>query len=536
MTQPLLTVNQLSIKDQSNQHLVQQVSFSLQAGETLGIVGASGSGKSLTATSVIRLLPNGLTVAPESRVHWGPLDLTETNELTMRCIRGRQIGMVFQEALAALNPVYTVGEQINEVLKCHFRLSRHERQQQVEQLLEEVGLSPPASYRTTYAHQLSGGQRQRALIAAALAGDPALLIADEPTTALDVTTQARILKLLKRLQSERQMAMIFITHDLNLVNNLADHVLVMQHGRVVERADTNKVMDRPEHPYTQSLLASSLRHQTAVSAKQRVTTSSQPLLALESVGVAFPVRSGILQRIKRWTHAVIDAHFQLDDGQTLALVGESGSGKTSLARAIMALIPYQNGSIRFQGHDITRLSGRSLKHYRSQVQIIFQDPYTSLNPRMMVHDIIAEGMLTLKNRPQSESMSQRVDKLLTQVGLSPADKWRYPHAFSGGQRQRIAIARALAIEPKLLICDEPTSKLDWTTQLAIIRLLQSLQEQYHMSYLLISHDLRLVQMLADRVVVMRDGEILEQNATLDIFQQPEHAYTQQLIEASLNPL
>ncbi len=533
MSKSFLKIENLSVSISGEKPLVNGVSLTLQKGETLALVGESGSGKSLTALSIMRLLPQQLKVNKDTNILFEGNLLSEFSEGEMRDIRGSDIAMVFQESLVALNPVLTIEEQITEVLRCHFDLNLSEIHSRVINLLDEVGIVDSHRVANSYAHQLSGGQRQRALIAMALAGKPKLLIADEPTTALDVTTQAKLLKLLKSLQQKYKMALIFITHDLYLVQKIADKVGVMCDGKLVEIGKVERIFEKPKSKYTQKLLS---MVPGKVKMDSVVDSDSSVLLEVSDLKVYFPIRKGVFKRVVDHFKAVDGISFTLKKAETLAIVGESGSGKTTAARAVLRLIDANSGFINFDGVDLLAIKGGNLRSIRRNIQIVFQDPFSSLNPRMMVLDIIAEGLRAQGLVTSETALHKEVMQLLSLVELSRDSLWRYPHEFSGGQRQRIAIARALALKPKLLICDEPTSELDWSVQMQVMRLLKKLQHEKQISYLLITHDLAVVSEMAHRVIVVKDGKMVESGFTADVLQSPKDNYTKQLMGARFDPV
>lgn len=525
----LLKVVDLTIKvhlPHEELSLVKAINISINQGETLALVGESGSGKSLAALAIMQLLPPGISVLPSSTILLDHQDLLTFSEIKMRTIRGRRIAMVFQEAIAALNPVMTIGNQIMEVLQTHFNLSKKMREKRSLDILKEVGMPNPSYYFSAYPHQLSGGLKQRAMIAIALAGEPDLLIADEPTTALDVTLQAQILELLKKLKSERDMSLLFITHDLGIVYQIADKVAVLYQGEVVEASNTKNFFKSPQHPYSLKLF-NSLPNFTTITHQR--TTEETPLLSVKNLKVYYPIKKGIFKRTVGHVKAVDDVSLILKKGQTLALVGESGSGKTTTGMAILRLTNITSGNIIFEECNISTLKNYELRKLRSDFQVVFQDPYASMNPRMLVGDIIAEGM-RIQKIPLKER-NRKIDQLLDYVGISPEAKHRYPHEFSGGQRQRICIARALAVEPHLLICDEPTSALDVSAQMQVLTLLQKLQKELGLSYLLITHNIAVVAYMADEVAVMHEGKIIEYGPTMRVLNEPQHNYTKKLLEA-----
>lgn len=524
----ILSLKQLSISFESEQHVshvVSNVSFSIAKGQCVGLVGESGSGKSLTALAIMQLLPQAAKINSASQILFHNRNLLELSSKQMRPIRGRKIGMIFQEALTALNPVFTIGQQIDEVLHAHFKLNKRERIEKIYTLLEEVGINETKRIAKSYPHQLSGGQRQRAMIAIALAGEPELLIADEPTTSLDVTMQATILNLVKEIQQKRNMSALFITHDLNAISKMADKVVVMQQGKVVEKADIKQFFESPQHPYSKKLFSATLKEE-----KQITTGQTEKSLSVKELKIHFPIRKGIFKRKVGVIKAVDGISFDLCAGRTLALVGESGSGKTTTGLGILKLEKTTSGKVDFENNNLIKLRDKKLRSLRRHMQVIFQDPYASLDPRMRVLDIISEGLVAqhiLKNKTERK---EKAKALLQQVGLSPEHLYRYPHEFSGGQRQRICVARALALEPKLLILDEPTSALDASVQMQVLELLKELQQRLGLTYLFITHNFAVVRYMADDVAVMYQGKIVEHGPTHQILTNPQHAYTKLLTE------
>jgi peptide/nickel transport system ATP-binding protein len=526
VAESLLSINHLTVAFNQNK-VVDQISFEVFAGETFALVGESGSGKSLTALAVMRLLPNAATMRADS-IQLGNDDILKIPEIDFCQFRGRRIGFIFQDPMSSLNPVMTIGAQIAEVLNIHFQLSAEQVKQQVLDLLAQVEIPNPETRINAYPHQLSGGQRQRVMIAMALAGKPDLLIADEPTTALDVTIQAQILALLKTIQQKTGMALWLISHDLALVSNIADRIAVMQQGKIVEMASTSQFFQQAKHPYSLKLLAALPRMESCLG---KTINANQPLLKVEQFKVYYPIKKGLFQRVVGHVKAVDGVSFELRQGSTLALVGESGCGKTSLGKALLNLIPATAGSMWLNGADLTQLQGEALRQQRAEMQIIFQDPFAAMNPRMLVGEIIAEGLLALRPEISREQRQQIVADLLRQVDLPADAALRYPHEFSGGQRQRICIARALAVKPKLIICDEPTSALDVSVQAQIISLLKTLQQQQGLSYLLITHNLGVVAEMADQVAVMYQGKIVERGGVEQVLMSPQHDYTKTLLQA-----
>ena len=528
---PLLEVRNLSVSFRQGgaDHLaVDRVSFSLAKGRTLALVGESGSGKSVTALSIVRLLGATSASYPSGEVVFNGADLLHAQEPALRNVRGNQITMVFQEPMSSLNPLHTILQQISEILELHGLRNSQRIRERVIELLDEVGIPDPASRLNAYPHQLSGGQRQRVMIAMALANRPALLIADEPTTALDVTVQAQILKLLKDLQSRIGMAMLFITHDLGIVRKIADDVCVMQKGRIVEAGPVENVFSNPQHAYTKTLLAAEPKGQAP-----RSDPMAQTIISAKDVRVWFPIKRGFFRHTIGHIKAVDGVSINVREGQTLGVVGESGSGKTTLGLALLRLIRSQ-GPIVFMGHAIEGLDSNAMRPLRRNMQIVFQDPFGSLSPRMSIAEIIAEGLEVQKPLLSYYERREIVAQALIDTGLDPAAMDRYPHEFSGGQRQRIAIARAMALEPKFIVLDEPTSALDMSVQAQIVDLLRNLQQKKKLAYMFISHDLKVVRALASDIIVMRQGRVVEQGIAADVFTAPRNEYTRALFAAAFN--
>jgi len=530
VTNTLLEIQKLSVVLRgTDKRLLDEISLTLQRGEICALVGESGSGKSLTALSIMRLLPEALEIGGGD-VILNNASLFALPESAMNTVRGKKVAMIFQEPQTSLNPVQTVGQQIAEVFRQHQALTFAQCRHKVIELLREVGIPDAEQRLHWYPHQMSGGQKQRVMIAMALACEPELLVADEPTTALDVTIQKQILDLLKNLCEKRQLALLLITHDLGIVSEMAHTVCVMQGGKILERQAKAKFFLAPQHDYSKHLLG-------FLSQKKRVLAPVQPasLLVLRNLKVWFPVRRGFFKRIHHYTKAVDGIDLEINSGETLALVGESGCGKTTIGKALLRLIPVHGGSIEFsrgkESQRIDQLDRKAFASYRRDIQVIFQDPFSSMNPRMTVGEIIEEGMIHLL--PELDALQRRLqlESLVEKVGLLPEHLQRYPHEFSGGQRQRIAIARALAVKPKLLICDEPTSALDVRIREQILSLLKELQEKEGLAYLFITHDLSLVPRIAHRVAVMKDGVIVEQGSTEQVMQHPQQPYTKQLLQA-----
>ena len=532
MTDTLLKVEDLRVEFGPRAAPVAAVDglgFQIARGETLVLVGESGSGKSLTALAVTRLLPAAARIAG-GRVTLGELDLLGLPARRLCEVRGKRIGFVFQEPQVALNPVMRVGDQVAEVLRQHLGLRGSALRRRVIEALDAVGIPEPERRARDYPHQYSGGMKQRAMIAIALAGEPELLIADEPTTALDVTLQAQILALLKAEQQRRGMGMLFITHDFGVAWQVADRVAVLQAGRLVESAPREEFYRAPRHAYSRALFAALPRLERRPVVLPPATGPT-PLLEVEDLRVRFPIRRGILRRTVDCVRAVDGVSFTLAAGETLAIVGESGSGKTTLGRGILRLLPLAGGSVRFRGEDLARLSGAELRRRRRHLQIVFQDSYAAMNPRMLVGDIIQEGMRAQGIGATRQARETRVAELLGQVGLDAAHARRYPHEFSGGQRQRICIARALAVEPALIVCDEPTSALDVSVQAQILDLLRDLQQRLGLAFLFITHNLGVVAQLAHRVAVMHQGVVVESGPVGEVLFAPRHPYTRQLLAA-----
>nr|BFD41710.1 ABC transporter ATP-binding protein [Pseudomonas sp. FFPRI_1] len=506
------------------QRVVEGISFDIKRGETLALVGESGSGKSVTAHSILRLLPYPLARHPSGSINYSGHDLLTLKEKTIRHIRGNRIAMIFQEPMTSLNPLHCIEKQINEVLAIHKGLTGKVATRRTLELLELVGIPEPQKRLKALPHELSGGQRQRVMIAMALANEPELLIADEPTTALDVTVQLKILELLKELQARLGMALLLISHDLNLVRRIAHRVCVMQKGCIVEQASCEELFRAPQHPYTRELLAA---EPSGLPAANEVGPA---LLQVDNLKVWFPIKKGLLRHTVDHVKAVDGVHFSLPQGQTLGIVGESGSGKSTLGLAILRLIGSQGG-IRFEGQQLDQLSQKQVRPLRREMQVVFQDPFGSLSPRMSVSQIVGEGLRIHRIGTEAEQEQAIVDAL-KEVGLDPATRDRYPHEFSGGQRQRIAIARALVLKPRLILLDEPTSALDRTVQRQVVELLRNLQLKYNLTYLFISHDLAVVKALSHQLMVIKHGQVVEQGDARSIFAVPQHPYTRQLLEAA----
>lgn len=509
-----------------SEEILKGITFEVAEAETFVLLGESGSGKSMTALSIMQLLTRSIVFSKESRIVFNGQDLLELPEAKMRQFRGGDIAMIFQEPMTSLNPVFTIGEQIAEALRLHRQLSRKEANLETLSLLKAVQIKDPLRVQKSYPHQLSGGMKQRAMIAMALAGKPRLLIADEPTTALDVSTQLQILELLKKLQAEYQMAILFITHDLAVAKKMGDKVGIMHNGHLVEQGDINEVLSAPKDPYTMRLL----KAKPSIY-KSQAPMDAEEILRLDKLSVYFPIKSGIFQRTVSIVPAVQEVSLKVKSGETLALVGESGCGKTTLARAVLALTKPSQGQVCWLGQPIQKLRSRELRERRSDFQIIFQDPYGAMDPKFRVLDIIEEGLRAFNVGTDAKEREERVDVLLEQVGLKPEYKYRYPHQFSGGQRQRICIARALAVGPRFIVCDEPTSSLDVTVAAQIMDLLLELQQEYEISYLFITHNMSVVRAMAHNVAVMQEGRIIEYGTSDEVLNNPKHAYTKTLLEA-----
>jgi microcin C transport system ATP-binding protein len=505
---------------------VDRVSFSLERGRTLAIVGESGSGKSVTALSVVRLLGATSATHPSGEIFFQGRDLLKAAEDELRTVRGKAITMVFQEPMTSLNPLHTIERQIGEILELHGARGEENIRNRIVELLTEVGIPEPATRLGAYPHQLSGGQRQRVMIAMALANRPDLFIADEPTTALDVTVQAQILKLLKELQTKHGMAMLFITHDLGIVRKIADDVCVMQHGKIVEGGPVAQIFSSPQHPYTKALLAAEPKGDAPKSDDR-----AKPVVTADNLRVWFPIKRGFMRKTVGHIKAVDGISVTVREGQTLGVVGESGSGKTTLGLALLRLIRSE-GPICYLGSRIDGHDSNAMRPLRRDMQIVFQDPYGSLSPRMSVADIVAEGLEVQQKNLSYEARREIVASALKDTGLDPAAMDRYPHEFSGGQRQRIAIARAMALEPRFVVLDEPTSALDMSVQAQIVDLLRDLQKRRNLAYMFISHDLKVVRALATDLIVMRHGKVVESGPAASIFASPKEDYTRALFAAA----
>ena len=533
MTETLIQVRDLTVafgQGKSQVQAVRGLSFDLARGETLALVGESGSGKSVTALSVLQLLPYpAASHGPGSSITFRGEELVGAGEAALRKIRGNRVAMIFQEPMTSLNPLHTIQKQVSEVLLIHKGLDKAAARRRVLELLRLVGIREPEKRLDAYPHQLSGGQRQRVMIAMALANEPDVLIADEPTTALDVTIQAQVLGLLKRLQRELGMALLLITHDLSIVRHMSDRVAVMTQGEIVETGPTAELFAHPRHAYTQKLLSAEPRGRPAP-----VPAEAALLMETSDLKVHFPIRRGVLKRTVDHVKAVDGVTLSVRAGETVGVVGESGSGKTTLGFALLRLVPEATGPVVFQGRRIDGLSAKELRPLRSELQVVFQDPYGSLSPRLTVADIVAEGLAIHEPGIGAAERARRIAAALDEVGLDPAMAERYPHEFSGGQRQRIAIARAMILKPAFVVLDEPTSALDMSVQAQIVELLRELQRKHQLGYLFISHDLRVIRAMAHQVLVMKDGKVVEQGEAEALFKAPREPYTQALLKAALD--
>ncbi|WP_094506525.1 ABC transporter ATP-binding protein [Brucella thiophenivorans] len=531
MKSPLLSVRDLSVAFRQNGEeriSVDRVSFDIAEGETVALVGESGSGKSVSALSILKLLPYPAASHPSGQILLNGKDLMSASEPELRRVRGNDVTMIFQEPMTSLNPLHTVERQIAEILKMHQGMSDQAARARTLELLHEVGIREPEKRLNAFPHQLSGGQRQRVMIAMALANKPKLLIADEPTTALDVTVQAQILQLLADLKTAQGMSMLFITHDLGIVRKIADRVCVMSKGKIVEAGPTSEIFDNPQHEYTKHLLAAEPKGEPPLA-----DLSAKTVMEGKDVRVWFPIKKGFLRKTVDHVKAVDGIDVTLRAGQTLGVVGESGSGKTTLGLALSRMIS-SKGEIRFDGRDIAKFSFSDMRPLRREMQIVFQDPFGSLSPRMTIADIIAEGLLVHEPKLSADERDERVVAALKEVNLDPETRFRYPHEFSGGQRQRIAIARAMVLNPKFVMLDEPTSALDMSVQAQVVDLLRALQKKHDLAYLFISHDLKVVRALANDVLVMRNGKVVEYGTSKDVFANPKTDYTKALMAAAFH--
>ncbi|UVC09332.1 ABC transporter ATP-binding protein [Rhizobium sp. TH2] len=531
MTEPLLSVRDLSVafhQGGNTSIAVDHVSFDIAKGEIVALVGESGSGKSVTANSILKLLPYPSASHPSGEIIFKGKDLLKARPEELRHVRGNDITMIFQEPMTSLNPLHNIERQVGEILQLHQDISRENARKRVIELLNEVGIHEPEKRLGAFPHELSGGQRQRVMIAMALANRPELLIADEPTTALDVTVQARILELLAKLKADHGMSMLFITHDLGIVRKFADRVCVMTKGKIVETGPTAEIFADPQHEYTRHLLAAEPKGEPPES------DASKPIIIeTDDLKVWFPIKTGFLRRTTDYVKAVDGVDLSLKAGHTLGIVGESGSGKTTLGLAMTRLIASE-GRVAFVGQDIQSYSFSDMRPLRREMQIVFQDPYGSLSPRMSVADIVGEGLSVHEPGISNEARDTRVSEALAETGLDPETRHRYPHEFSGGQRQRIAIARAMVLKPKFVMLDEPTSALDMSVQAQVVELLRDLQAKHDLAYLFISHDLKVVRALANDIIVMRNGKVVEHGAAKDLFADPKEDYTKALLAAAFN--
>ncbi|MDX8444232.1 ABC transporter ATP-binding protein [Mesorhizobium captivum] len=529
MSEPLLSVRDLSVafaQGGTQSVAVDHISFDIAKGETVALVGESGSGKSVSALSVLKLLPYPAASHPSGKILFHGANLLGANEKTLRGVRGNKITMIFQEPMTSLNPLHTIEQQIVEVLRLHQGLGDRQARARTLELLTEVGIRDPQKRLDAYPHQLSGGQRQRVMIAMALANEPELLIADEPTTALDVTVQAQILELLAGLKSRKGMSMLFITHDLGIVRKIADRVCVMTKGRIVETGPTREIFANPQHAYTKHLLAAEPKGKPPAA-----NAAANAVMTGKEIKVWFPIKRGFFRRTVDNVKAVDGIDVTVRAGQTLGVVGESGSGKTTLGLALARMIS-SNGTINFNGRDINQLSFSAMRPLRRELQIVFQDPFGSLSPRMSVAEIIEEGLKIHEPGLSPDQRDDKVVEVLKEVGLDPETRHRYPHEFSGGQRQRVAIARAMVLNPRFVMLDEPTSALDMSVQAQVVDLLRNLQAKHNLAYLFISHDLKVIRALANDVIVMRNGQIVEAGPSEQIFGSPQTDYTRALISAA----
>ncbi|MDC5857329.1 microcin C ABC transporter ATP-binding protein YejF [Vibrio europaeus] len=528
MSETVLTINGLSVgfgRKKQVEQVTNEVSLSIDKGETLALVGESGSGKSVTANSILKLLPQGSSHYLSGNITFDGINILECSERQLRGIRGGRIGMIFQEPMVSLNPLHKIGKQLVETLAIHRGMRQRAAETLAVEWLGKVGIRNPEHKVMAYPHELSGGERQRVMIAMALINEPELLIADEPTTALDVSVQAQILDLLKQLQKEMGMAMLFITHDLSIVKRIADRVSVMQNGSLVETGSCEQIFNSPVHEYTQKLINSDPRGLPV-----KISEQSTPLLDVSNLRVWFPITGGIFKRVVSHIKAVTNMNFELKKGHSIGLVGESGSGKSTTGMAILRLVKSE-GSIAYQDNELQGLDRKGMLPYRSKMQVVFQDPFSALNPRMSVAQVIGEGLKVHQTLSEDE-IEQRICDVMAEVDLDSETRHRYPNEFSGGQRQRIAIARALILKPEFILLDEPTSSLDRTVQAQVLDLLKSLQEKYQLTYLFISHDLNVVRSLCHYTIVMKQGEIIEQGETQELFSRPQQPYTRHLVNLS----
>ena len=524
----LVEIENLFVKfntDSGEVNAVNGISFDIKKGETLALVGESGSGKSVTARGIIRLLAENAVISDKTTIKFNGTNINSYSEKEYQNIRGKNISMIFQEPMSSLNPIYTIENQISEVLKIHGKFSDKELKEKCLELLKQVQIPEPESRLSQYPHQLSGGQRQRVMIAIAIANNPDLLIADEPTTALDVTIQLQILELLKELQKKLNMAILFISHDLGVVKNLADYVYIMKDGNIIEHNSKFNIFNNPIEKYTQELI------NTKTLKREKIINKDKLLMKIDKLKVWYPIKKGLLKKTVNYVKAINSISFDLYENQTIGIVGESGSGKTSLALAILKLIS-SSGEIFYKNDNISLINSKKFINFRKDIQIIFQDPFSSLSPRMTVQEIINEGLNIHFKSLTNQEKEDRSKKILSDVGLIFDDIYnRYPHEFSGGQRQRIAIARALILSPKLLILDEPTSALDVSIQKQILDLLNNLQNKYRLSYIFISHNIKVIESISDYVIILEKGEVVEEGETKIVFNRPQKTYTKQLLSS-----
>ncbi len=561
MSEPLLKVENLKIDFKTENTIIEAVrgiSFNIAPGQTVGLVGESGSGKSVTSLAIMRLIANPPGKITGGSISYRGQDLLKLSEKKMREVRGCKISMIFQEPMTSLNPVFTIGDQISEVLMLHKKMSRNKATERTLELLEQVGIPDPAKRINAYPHEMSGGQRQRVMIAMAIACEPDLLIADEPTTALDVTIQKQILDLISSLQKKYGMSVLFITHDLGVIGDIADHVVVMYKGEIVEQGPKEQIFREAKHPYTKGLIAcrpsldKSPRRLPTITdfmtedgreksfdksklfiekAARPITEKNPVVMEIKNIRKHFAIEKSMFGRTTAWVKAVDDVSLQVRRGRTLGLVGESGCGKTTLGRTILRLVEPTAGEIIYNGRDITHIGSREMRELRRKIQIIFQDPYASLNPRMTIGSTLIEPLIIHNLGGNKTERIARATALMKRVGLDPSMLNRYPHEFSGGQRQRICIARALAVEPEFIVCDESVSALDVSVQAQILNLLLDLQEDLGLTYIFISHDLAVVKYISDEVAVMNNGVIVEKANAVDIYKNPQHDYTRKLLSA-----
>ena len=520
----IVSIKNLTIEFNRNIEVVKNINLDVIKGKTTAIVGESGSGKTLSALSILKLLPSGAEIK-NGNIFFNNVNLLKLNESEIQKIRGNKISTIFQEPMTSLNPLHTINKQIEEIITTHNVISKNEAKKKTINLLKEVGLDNIASRPKIYPYELSGGQRQRAMIAMSIANNPEVLIADEPTTALDVTIQLQILELLKNIQSRLGMSLVFISHDLSVVKKLSDYIYVMKNGKIVEFGSNEEVFNNPKNEYTKELVS----FQNII--KESKSFDSETILKVEDLDVWYPIKKGFLKRTVDYVKAIKSVSFELKIGESIGIVGESGSGKTSLILAILNLIN-SRGKIKINKKDLDQLNKKEMLNLRKEIQIVFQDPFSSLSPRMNIEDIISEGLLIHYPKINKKEKEEKIKNILDKVGLDFKNTiGKYPHEFSGGQRQRIAIARALVLEPKILILDEPTSALDVTIQNQIISLLNELQKQLQLSYIFISHDMTVIKAISDRIIVLKDGLIVEENISSNIFNSPKSEYTKKLISS-----